>query len=72
MYFANGKIYQSLGNLPDLEQVQSPLYKALALSIRAQGVLAIGKPMESAALSMQIRQFLDDEDEIIKLIKNLK
>ena len=45
LYFENGKTYQSLGNLPDIETITDPTYKALALNIRSKGVLAIGNPM---------------------------
>ncbi len=65
-YLEQGKIYQSLGNLPDIERIQDPAYKALALRIRSQGVLAIGKPLESARLRIQIGQYLNTEDEIRK------
>jgi outer membrane PBP1 activator LpoA protein len=62
-YFNEGKIYQALGNLPDLEMVSAPDYKALALSIRSQGVLAIGKPLESAQLRIQIGEYLETDFE---------
>ncbi|MDJ0832045.1 MAG: penicillin-binding protein activator [Gammaproteobacteria bacterium] len=64
IYFDNGKTYQSLGNLPDLETLVDDDYKVLALTIRSEGILAIGNPMESAQLRMQISQYLDSEAEI--------
>ncbi len=57
-YLGNGKIYQSLLALPEIEDIIDYRFKALALSIRSRGLLAIGKPMESAGLRMQISQFL--------------
>ena len=41
-------------------------FKALALGIRSRGVLAIGDPLESASLRMQIGQFLRTPEEIEK------
>ncbi len=64
VYFENGKTYQSLVNLPDLETITLPAYKAIALNIRSKGVLAIGKPLESARLRIQISQFLHTELQI--------
>ncbi|MBT3725564.1 MAG: penicillin-binding protein activator [Gammaproteobacteria bacterium] len=64
LYFENGKTYQSLGNLPDIETITDPTYKALALNIRSKGVLAIGKPMETAKLRIQIGQYLESDFEI--------
>lgn len=57
-YLGQGKIYQGLGYLPDIETVNDPVYKALALGIRSQGLLTIGNPMESARLRIQISQYL--------------
>ena len=64
VYFNRGKIYQSLGNLPDIATINDPVYKALALNIRSRGVLAIGKPLESARLRIQIGQYLSSDEEI--------
>ncbi len=58
-YFGNGKIYQSLLALPEIEEIDDYAFKALALSIRSRGVLSIGKPLESARMRMQIREFLN-------------
>ncbi len=63
-YFGIGKIYQSLANLPDIETISDYRFKVLALEIRATGVLAIGKPMESIQLRIQIGQFLKTDKEI--------
>ena len=63
-YFGNGKIYQSLLALPEIDEIIDYRFKALALSIRSRGVLAIGKPLESAQLRMQISQFLKTPAEI--------
>ena len=63
-YLGTGKIYQSLLNLPPVEDIVDFRFKALALNIRSKGVLAIGKPMEAAQLRIQISQFLKSEDEI--------
>ena len=65
-YLGDGKIYQGLLALPEIEEVIDYRYKALALNIRSRGVLAIGKPMESARLRMQISQFLKTPQEMEK------
>ncbi len=59
-YLQSGKVYQSLGNLPDLELINAQEYRAIALHVRAQGVLAIGKPLESAELRIQAGTQLED------------
>ncbi len=64
VYFQNGKTYQSLGNLPELDDILAPEYKALALNIRSLGVLAIGKPLESAMLRIEIGKHLQTDMEI--------
>ena len=51
-YLGDGKIYQSLLALPEIDEVIDYRFKALALNIRSRGVLAIGKPLESAGLRM--------------------
>jgi hypothetical protein len=63
-YLGAGKIYQSLLNLPEIEEIEDYPFKALALNIRSRGVLAIGKPLESARMRMQIRDFLKTPEEI--------
>jgi len=63
-YFGEGKIYQSLLTLPEIEEITDYSFKALALNIRSRGVLAIGKPLESARMRMQIREFLKQPEEI--------
>jgi len=63
-YFGEGKIYQSLLTLPEIDEIADYAFKALALNIRSRGVLAIGKPLESARLRMQIREFLKQPEEI--------
>ncbi|MGB5328585.1 MAG: penicillin-binding protein activator [Gammaproteobacteria bacterium] len=63
-YLGEGKIYQSLLALPKIEEIIDYRYKALALNIRSRGVLAIGKPLESAKLRMQISQFLKTPQEL--------
>lgn len=63
-YLGNGKIYQSLLALPEIDAIIDYRYKALALNIRSKGVLAIGKPLDSAKLRMQISQFLQTPAEI--------
>ncbi len=65
-YLGEGKIYQSLLALPEIDQIIDYRFKALALSIRSRGVLAIGKPFESAQLRMQISQFLQTPQEVEK------
>ena len=61
VYFDQGKIYQGLGYLPEIGQLEDPTYKALALGIRSRGVLAIGKPLESAKLRIEITRYLQTE-----------
>ncbi len=54
-----GKTYRSLLSLPKIGDIEDFQYKALALDIRSRGVLAIGKPMDSARLRIQISQYLE-------------
>lgn len=61
MDFENGKTYQSLANLPELDTINDASYKAVALRIRAKGMLAIGKPLESVQLRIDTGQYLDNE-----------
>jgi uncharacterized protein len=63
VYLNQGKIYQGLGYLPDLDTISDPVYKVLALSIRSSGVLAIGNPLESARLRIEIGQYLTSDFE---------
>lgn len=63
-YFGIGKIYQSLANLPEIDAISDDRFKAIALRIRAKGLLAIGKPMESVKLRIQISQFLKTDKDI--------
>jgi outer membrane PBP1 activator LpoA protein len=63
-YFAEGNIYEGLLGLPPIEEIIDWRYKALALNIRSKGVLAIGKPKESAELRMQISDYLKTQAEI--------
>jgi len=65
-YLGEGKIYQGLLALPEIDDIVDYRFKALALNIRSRGVLAIGKPMESAQLRMQIGQYLKTPQEIEK------
>ncbi len=62
-YFGLGKMYQALVNLPEIDDIVDYRFKALALQIRAKAVLAIGKPLESAELRMQISRFLRTDEE---------
>ncbi|MCP4391067.1 MAG: penicillin-binding protein activator [Gammaproteobacteria bacterium] len=62
-YLGDGKIYQGLLALPEIDEIIDYRYKALALNIRSRGVLTIGKPMESAKLRMQISQYLKTPQE---------
>ena len=65
-YYGQGKIYQSLLSLPEINEIIDYRFKALALNIRSHGILAIGKPMDSAKLRMQISQFLKTPQEQTK------
>ena len=50
--------------LPEVEEIADYQFKALALSIRSRGVLAIGKPLDSAKLRMTISQYLQTPQEL--------
>jgi outer membrane PBP1 activator LpoA protein len=63
-YLGEGKIYQSLLALPEIEELIDYRFKALALNIRSRGVLAIGKPLDSARLRMEISRFLKTPKDI--------
>ncbi|MFT4608879.1 MAG: outer membrane PBP1 activator LpoA protein [Gammaproteobacteria bacterium] len=63
-YFGEGNIYQGLLALPPIEEIIDWRYKALALNIRSKGLLAIGKPKESAELRIQISDYLKTQAEI--------
>ena len=63
-YLGEGQIYQSLLELPPIEDIVDYRYKVLALNIRSKGVLAIGKPKESAELRMQISNYLKTQEEV--------
>jgi hypothetical protein len=65
-FFGIGKIYQSLLALPDIDDISDYRFKALALNIRSKGVLAIGKPLESVRLRIQIGEYLKSVKEIEK------
>ena len=65
-YVGEGKIYQGLVGLPEIEEIADYQFKALALGIRSRGVLAIGDPLESAQLRMQIGEVLRTPAEIEK------
>jgi outer membrane PBP1 activator LpoA protein len=63
-YFHEGKIYQSLLELPSIEAIVDWRYKVLALNIRSKSLLAIGKPKESTELRIQISRYLTVPAEI--------
>ncbi len=65
-YIGIGKFYQSLLALPDIDEITDDRFKALALNIRSKGVLAIGKPLETVRLRIQIGQYLKTVKEIEK------
>ncbi len=65
-YLGEGKIYQGLLALPEIDEIIDYQFKALALNFRSRGVLAIGKPLESAKLRMQIGQYLKTPQELEK------
>ncbi|MCZ6796321.1 MAG: hypothetical protein O7D36_00035, partial [Gammaproteobacteria bacterium] len=65
-FFGIGKIYQSLLTLPDIDEITDDRFKALALNIRSKGVLAIGKPLETVRLRIQIGKYLNTIREIEK------
>ena len=60
-YLDQGKIYQGLGYLPDLDTITDPEYKVLALGIRSSGVLSIGNPLESARLRIETIPYLNTD-----------
>ena len=55
-----GKTYRGLSALPAIDAIEDRHYRALALAIRADGLLVIGKPLEAAELRIQRGQLLDD------------
>ncbi len=55
-----GKTYRALSSLPEIESIGSPEYRALALAVRADGLLAIGKPLQAAELRVQRGKLLRD------------
>ena len=63
-YVGAGKIYQGLSNLPELDNLIDYRFKALALKIRSNGLVVIGKPLESAELRMEISRHLKTQNEI--------
>lgn len=65
-YLGAGKIYQGLLALPNIEELIDYRFKALALNIRSRGVLAIGDPLESAQLRIEIDKYLKTPQELEK------
>ncbi len=61
-YFNAGKTYQSLSTLPDTRDILNNRYLSIALNIRAQAILNIGKPLESAKIRLQLMPLLTDVD----------
>ena len=63
-YFREDVSYQGLLTLPPIENISDWRYKVLALKIRSESTLAIGKPKESAVLRMQISAYLKTSTEV--------
>ena len=63
-YFREDVSYQGLLTLPPIENIIDWRYKVLALKIRSESTLAIGKPKESAVLRMQISAYLKTSTEV--------
>ncbi len=55
-----GKTYRALSSMPKIDDISDPQYRALALAIRADGLLAIGKPLEAAELRIRRGELLGD------------
>ncbi len=70
-YFNAGKTYQSLSTLPDVGNIIEPTYITIALNIRAQAILNIGKPLDSVKIRLQLIPLLTDQDELDENIKAL-
>ena len=65
-YVGNGKVYQGLSSLPEIDTLDNYRFKVLALRIRSKGLVVIGKPLESAKLRMQITGHLKTPEEVEK------
>lgn len=63
-YFNNGKTYQSLSTLPDISTISEQSFLVIALNTKAQAILNIGKPLESAKLRIQLYDSLFDQGAI--------
>jgi outer membrane PBP1 activator LpoA protein len=60
-----GKTYRALSGLPDIDRIGNPEYQALALAIRADGMLAIGKPLQAAELRIRRGSLLEDPRQLL-------
>lgn len=61
-YFNNGKTYQSLSTLPDLDSIESVDYLTIAFDIRARAILNIGKPLDSIKIRLELHKISPDPD----------
>ena len=67
-YLGEGKIYQSLLALPEIEEIIDYRYKALALRIRSRGVLAIGKPLKAPSCGCKSASFYKHHRKLKKIM----
>lgn len=63
-YFNLGKTYQSLTTLPELFLITDEQYLSIALATKAQAILNIGKPLESAKLRIKLHKILSGQGAI--------
>ncbi len=61
-----GNTYRGLTRLPPIDKIINPEYRSEALSIRADGLLAIGKPLESAELRIRRGALLSDPARLLE------
>ena len=55
-----GKTYRGLSSMPKIDDITDPQYRALALAIRADGLIAIGKPLDAVELLIRRGELLED------------
>jgi len=62
-FYQQGKTYQSLSTLPDIESINNQTFLAIALNVRAQAILNIGKPLDSAKIRLKLAPILATPEE---------
>lgn len=64
-YFIDGKTYQSLTTLPDLSLISNKTFLSIAYEVKADGVLNIGKPLESTKILLKRQSLISNEEDLI-------